>query len=235
MSLAASLARAAPVSSNDVRRFAAEFERFAKEDAQYPPPPNPVLFVGSSSIRLWTNLADSFPTWRPLNRGFGGATMTDLLAAFDRVVTPYRPRALVVYCGENDIARGRDAIETANDYEEFLRRCHRLRPDMLVAVLSMKPSPRRWALWPAMQKANERIREICAAHGGDYLDVGTCLLVPSGIEPDPQLFRPDQLHLNDRGYARWQNLLAQWLDRRLGSAASVSAGSAPNDRGLGSQ
>ncbi len=230
----AGLAGSSASRTNALHRYSAEFERFALEDKQRPLQPDPVVFVGSSSIRLWTNLAECFPKWRPLNRGFGGSTMTDLLGAFDCVIAPYRPRALVVYCGENDIAQGRDPIETANDYEELLRRCRQLRPDMLVAVLSMKPSPRRWTLWPAMQKANERIREICGAHGADYLDVATCLLVPSGAEPDPQLFRPDQLHLNERGYARWQTTIEQWLQRRVGQPSGAPATTATEANGSSS-
>ncbi len=153
-----------------------------------------------------------FPGRPVLNRGFGGSTMRDLLAAFDRVIGVYRPAVLVVYCGENDIALGRDPIETAEDYRILFERCRRLRPDMRIAVVSMKPSPRRWAPWPQMRRANERIAAIGWGFGADFLDVVPLMLTPAG-EPRGELFREDRLHLNVEGYRLWREVIGAWLSR----------------------
>src|SRR5688500_3758063 len=80
-----------------------EIEAFAEIDRKQTPPPNPILFVGSSSVRMWTNLRSSFPRLKVINRGFGGSRFEDVNYYFDRIVTPYNPKTIVLYAGENDI------------------------------------------------------------------------------------------------------------------------------------
>lgn len=204
-------------------RYDAVFQEFARQDAAHPPPADPIVFTGSSSVRLWKTLARDFPGLPVLNRGFGGSTMTDLLQAFDRVIAPYRPAAAVIYCGENDIALGRDPIETADDYRELLRRCRALRPDMKIAVIAMKPSPKRWALWDAMRRANRRVAELCAEAEADFLDVAPLMLGADGL-PRPELFLDDRLHMNADGYRIWIGLIEPWLRRRGRVPTPISAG-----------
>ncbi|MCX7818058.1 MAG: GDSL-type esterase/lipase family protein [Kiritimatiellae bacterium] len=204
-------------------RFADQIAAFDREDAARPPPADPIVFTGSSSIRLWTTLTNDFPGAPVLNRGFGGATMRDLLERFDRVVAAYRPRALVVYCGENDVALGRDPIETANDYIELIRRCRLVRPDMKILVVLMKPSPRRWHLWTQFKAANRRIQEICVTEGVAILDVAPAMLGADGC-PRPELYRDDRLHLTALGYHQWAEQIREWLRREglIAPAASLT-------------
>ena len=79
------------------------------------------MFIGSSSIRLWTSLATDFPGMPVLNRGFGGSQLPEVTAYVDRIVTPYRPRQVIVYCGGNDIDGGRTAAEVLADYQALVR------------------------------------------------------------------------------------------------------------------
>ena len=198
---------AAPAATN---RFEKEIRAFAAQDAVRRPPAEPILFAGSSSIRMWKTLAEDFPGLPVLNRGFGGARMVDLLPAFDRVIAPYRPRMLIVYCGENDIGGKRDPVATADDYVELLRRCRELRPDMKIAVIPMKPSPKRWSFWPQMQQGNARIAAHCAKAGVAYLDVVPDMLGADG-QPRPELFIADHLHMNADGYRIWTAHVTRWL------------------------
>lgn len=191
-------------------RFETEILAMALRDATNPPPSGPILFVGSSSIRMWKTLEDDFPGLPVVNNGFGGARMVDLLPAFDRVIAPYTPPVLILYCGENDIGKSRDPIETADDYVELIRRCRALRSDMRIAVIPMKPSIRRWALWYEMKLGNARIAEHCAAAGVDVIDVVPPMLGPDGL-PRPEIFVADKLHMNDAGYRIWTRLVADWL------------------------
>ncbi len=213
----------APTPSLPSGRFADQIAAFDRADAALPPPADAIVFTGSSTIRRWTTLTNDFAGLPVLNRGFGGSTMTDLLERFDRVIGVYRPRAVVIYCGENDIALGRDAIETANDYVELLRRCRQVRPDMKILVVLMKPSPKRWHLWPQMTTANRRIEQICAEAGVATLDVAPAMLGANG-EPRPELYVEDRLHLSAAGYQIWTERIRDWLRRE--GIAPASAGPA---------
>ncbi len=194
-------------------RFEAEIRAMARRDATNPPPANPIVFAGSSSIRMWKTLKDDFSGLPVLNNGFGGARMMDLLPAFDRVIAPYKPPVLVLYCGENDIAGGRDAAATADDYIELIRRCRALRTDMKIAVIPMKPSIKRWALWPKIQAGNARIAAHCAAGGVDVIDIVPDMLGADG-QPKPELFLKDNLHMTAEGYRIWTRRVMEWLGRQ---------------------
>ncbi|MFO1462074.1 MAG: SGNH/GDSL hydrolase family protein [Verrucomicrobiota bacterium] len=192
--------RAAP---QNPQAFESEIQEYEATDRRTPPPPRPVLFVGSSSFRLWTNAASSFPGQPILNRGFGGSTMRDLLHYFDRVVLPYHPRVVVVYEGDNDLARGDSPAAVASDYVEFLDRMESQLPGIPVLLLAVKPSGSRAALMPAQQDLNSRLAAF-AAHRPNvqFVDTFSPLLNDRG-EPDPALFKADRLHLNQQGYDTW--------------------------------
>jgi len=212
MALSGTPVRSATPAVAFTNRFANEIAAFDRADALQPPPSDPVVFTGSSTIRRWLTLTNDFRGLPVLNRGFGGSTMTDLLERFDRVIGVYRPRAVVLYCGENDVALGRDPVETANDYIELLRRCRAVRPDMKILVLLMKPSPKRWHLWPQMMAANRRIEQICAEAGVTALDLAPAMLGPDG-QPRPELFVEDRLHLSADGYRILAERIRDWLRR----------------------
>ena len=96
----AQAARRRPLGSRD--------RRFEAADKQTPPPKDAVLFVGSSSIRLW-DLKKSFPDLVAINRGFGGSQMSDAARHARRLINVYKPRLIVLYEGDNDLnaRRGR--------------------------------------------------------------------------------------------------------------------------------
>lgn len=183
--------------------FESEIQEFEQTDRRTPPPPHPVLFVGSSSFRLWTNVASSFPGHPILNRGFGGSTMRDLLHDFDRLVLPYHPQAVVVYEGDNDLARGDSPASVASDYVEFLDRMERQLPGIPVILLAVKPSGSRASLMGTQQDLNSRLAAF-AAHRRNvqFVDTFSPLLNDRG-EPNPAFFKADRLHLSQEGYEAW--------------------------------
>jgi lysophospholipase L1-like esterase len=220
LSSPAGSATAAEAPATVTNRFEAEILAMARRDATNPPPAEPIVFAGSSSIRMWKSLAADFPGRPVLNNGFGGARMSDLLQAFDRVIAPYRPPVLVVYCGENDVAHGRDAVATADDYLELFRRCRALRADMKIAVIPMKPSIKRWALWPALKAGNARIAQHCAEAGVDYLDIVPEMLGTDG-QPRPELLIADNLHMSADGYRIWTRHVTRWLEGKTDRRATA--------------
>ena len=195
----------------DSARFAPELNAFIREDSASPPPPAPVLFVGSSSIRFWDSLAADFPGLPVLNRGFGGSRMDDLLRYADRVVFRYKPKAIVFYEGDNDLQDGRTPARIAGDVAEFLSRVRKALPQSRVVCIAVKPSPSRWALIDKMRQTNSLLQAVVAQDTmATYVDVFTPMLGADG-RPRAELFRDDSLHMTPAGYAIWRQAVAPAL------------------------
>ena len=200
--------------------FSNEIAAFARADAAEPPIANATLFLGSSSIRLW-DIKGSFADIGTVNRGFGGATTPDVLHYYKRLLPRAKPRSIVVYVGENDLAAGATPDKVANDVLTLLRQLRADYPRAHIAYLSLKPSPIRWTLWPRMAAVNMAVAARSKAMKFDYVDVSRSLLAADGL-PDASLFRPDGLHMNPRGYARWTQLVDAYLDRAISADGSAA-------------
>jgi lysophospholipase L1-like esterase len=210
--LGACAARApAPEPEVPFERWEGEIRKFEAADREHPPPKGGILFVGSSSIRLWTSLSEDFPNRNALNRGFGGSELEDSTHYADRIVVPYQPRIIVLYAGDNDLARGKTPQRVLEDYQSFVRRVRQKLPDVKIVYLAIKPSPARIALLEQMRAANDLIRRYLASQRNlSYVDVFTPMLGRDGT-PRPELFGPDGLHMNRQGYELWKDLLAPEL------------------------
>jgi lysophospholipase L1-like esterase len=215
-----------------------EVRAYEAQDAAQAPPAGATLFVGSSSIRGWTNLAASFPGRTVLNRGFGGSQMSDLLAYFDRLVVPYRPPLMVVYEGDNDLASAKTVAQVFADYVAFAARVEHRLPATEVVFLAVKPSPSRAAYMPKFAEFNALLKAFCAGNPHfRFVDVYTPMLNDQG-QPRPELFQSDQLHMVAAGYALWTSVIAPVLDeapflpaRRIlvdfGAATATTVSGAP--------
>ncbi|HYI42787.1 MAG TPA: GDSL-type esterase/lipase family protein [Sphingomicrobium sp.] len=189
--------------------FRDEILRFAETDQATPPPKCPVLFVGSSSIRMWTTLAHDMAPLPVLNRGFGGSTISDVNRYFDRVVTRYRPRAIVFYAGENDIDSGQPPAHVADQFRRFLDMKWARLGDVPVFYISAKPSKARAAQLPRQSELNARIRALAASRTDlKFIDVVSAML--SGGRPR-DIYVEDGLHMNAAGYAIWRDHIARAL------------------------
>lgn len=185
-----------------------EIVAFEARDKASPPALGQALFIGSSSIRMWTSLAEDMKPVPVLNRGFGGSKTTDMLAVFDRIVLPYKPGVIVYYCGDNDLGMDNtDAQAAADGFVAFDQRSRSEWPSVQVFYIAIKPSVQRWGNWNAMKKANAIVEAYCdRTPGATYLDVVTPALGADG-KPDPTTFREDGLHLNAKGYAIWTSVI----------------------------
>lgn len=185
-----------------------EIRAFEASDFADPPVPGQVLFVGSSSIRMWATLPEDMAPMPVLNRGFGGSKTQEVLAVFDRIVLPYRPSVIVYYCGDNDLGTDNTDWESAaNGFIAFDQLARAVWPDVRVFNIPIKASVARWGNWEAMRRANEIVREYCeATPGATYLDTVTPTLTSEGT-PDPTIFLEDGLHLNAKGYAIWTTVV----------------------------
>lgn len=215
--------RAPRINADPAFPFSNEIEAFAKTNEAGPPIPGATLFLGSSSIRLW-DIRGSFPDIGTVNRGFGGATTPDVLHYYPRLLPQAKPRSIVVYVGENDLAAGATPEKVSKDILALLKRLRADFPKAHIAWLSLKPSPIRWTLWPKMAAVNMTVAARARVSGFDYIDTARVLLAPDGL-PDASLFRPDGLHMNPKGYVRWTKLVDAYLDSVQMADAGAKAAS----------
>lgn len=194
-----------PVASADWSRAMAEF---AAQDATAPTAPGCVLFLGSSSIRLWKTLKEDFPGVPVVNRGFGGSQIVDAIVHFDRLVLPHHPRLIVFYSGTNDVTAGKSPEQVVQDFETFCAKVHAVRPETKILFVSLQYAPSRWHLREKMATTNAAIAQFCAADARrSFVDTNPGMLAANGA-PDETLYSADRLHMAAGGYAVWAKLLS---------------------------
>lgn len=191
--------------------FESEIAAYEAMDRQNPPPTGAVLFLGSSSIRLWTTLAQDFPELQVLNRGFGGSEISDSVRYAPRIVLPYKPRMIVFYAGGNDINAGKTPEKVLQDFKEFVREVHKFLPRTRIVYISMNPAVSRWKKEPQFVEGNRLIEDYVQSAAKkkmplNFLDSHTKLLSATG-EARPEIYRTDGLHLNSQGYQLWTAIL----------------------------
>ena len=189
----------------------AEWEKaiatFERKDVKFPPPKGAIVVVGSSTIRLWTNIRNDLAPLEILPRGFGSSTADDVDFYLDRIVLPYEPRAVVIYEGDHDLQLGMSQAFILERYTSVVQRIGTAYPDARIYMIAVKPSPKFASLWPASQQLNGMLAGLCGqVPHCTFIDVGPYLLLANG-KPNPAYYRGDRVHFNDAGYAVWNGIL----------------------------
>jgi len=188
-------------------RWDKDIAAFEAQDRTNPPPKGAILFIGSSSIRLWKTLAEDLPDHKVINRGFGGSQIEDSVHFVDRMVVPYQPKRIVMYAGGNDINGGKTPEQVASDFKAFVAKVHAKLPDTKIAYISIAPNPARWAQVERVKGANGLIREFTRTDKRlQFIDVFPHMLGENGM-PLPDIFVDDRLHMNEKGYAIWKRVV----------------------------
>jgi lysophospholipase L1-like esterase len=213
LALAGLVLLAAAAAAQQPGPWEAEIAAFEARDRTSPPPQGEIVFVGSSSIRLW-DVEKYFPGLPIINRGFGGSRLADAVRYAERIVIPYKPRLVVVYAGDNDIDGGATSEQVAVQFEQFVRTLRAKLPEVRIVFIGIKPSLQRWAVVERMRLANALIRAY-ALHDDNlaFVDVDQAMLGWDET-PRPELFVPDGLHLTPYGYELWSALLRPLLTAR---------------------
>jgi lysophospholipase L1-like esterase len=193
-------------------RFWDDVQTIKHYDRMYNPPAHPILFTGSSSIRKWGDLERTFASYVVMNRGIGGAVVNDITFYLDDIVFPYQPRQIVLYVGENDLP---DAASTADSVLERTKRLfYRIRerlPDVPIVYISMKPSPSREKFQQKAIAANALIKDFLSRQKqAVFIDIFHPMLTADG-KTRPELFVSDMLHMNEKGYKIWRELVTPHL------------------------
>lgn len=188
-----------------------DMEAFAKLDAAQPPVKGGIVFVGSSSIRRWDTLAADFPDHRVVNRGFGGSELFDTVNYFDRAVLPHQPRLIVLYAGGNDLNAGKTPERIEADFRALVALVKKKLPATRLAYISSAGNPARWKQVESVRDLNRRIEALAKADPQlTYINVFDPMLGADGL-PQPDIFVEDRLHMNAKGYALWQRVIAPHL------------------------
>lgn len=133
--------------------------------------------------------------------------MKEALYYSHRVLLPYKPKAVVLYEGDNDIAQGISAQMVADTFCEFVQNLHKHLPETRVYFISIKPSIARFAVWNEMKEANRLIEQECLkSEFLTYIDVACAMLDEQG-NPKPELYLQDKLHITRDAYKIWTSIL----------------------------
>lgn len=187
--------------------------KFEAQDRLKPPLPGLILFVGSSSFTLWSTMEQDLSPLPVLNRGFGGAKIGDVVHYVERIVYPYRPRAVVLFAGTNDISGPNPATvrQVFDGYRAFIQCVHSSLPNIPIYYIAITPTPSRWKYWSIVNAANSAIKEYAESDPRlHFIDLTKHLLTSDG-KPDRSLYRFDGIHPNKKGYARWIGVIKPLL------------------------
>lgn len=194
----------------DPLRFAKQIEDFDSLDMVKPVPENCVLFLGSSSMRMWKTAESTFQDYNVINRGFGGSQHSDALYYFSRLVLRYRPTKIVFYEGDNDIAAGKSPERILSDFKKFVALVEEYLPETELGFVAIKPSPSRWDMSPQMIEANNLIKAYCETNSKlTFIDVWPKMVNSKGAKQ--KLFIKDMLHMNEKGYKIWTKKVEPFL------------------------
>jgi len=200
-----------PLQAQDPLRFEKEVEELTSGDKSLNKK-DIILFTGSSSIRMWSDMQSYFPGHNIVNRGFGGSETNDLLFYFDKIILPYKPKQIFIYEGDNDLNSGKSAAEILASSDiliELIRK--NVSEEVQVFFISPKPSIARWHLKAKYENYNQQLKMWTAKQKYvTFIDVWTPLLDQRGTVMK-DIFLEDGLHLNKKGYAIWAKVIGKFI------------------------
>jgi lysophospholipase L1-like esterase len=181
-------------------RWEKEIAAYEAKDHQSPPPKGAILFIGSSTIRLWKTLDQDFADKKLINRGFGGSQIAHATHFAERIIFPYEPKQIILRAGGNDLHGGKSVEQVFADYKDFVAKVRTTLPETEIVYISMSPAPARWNEREANKQLNELIADYAKNNPGlKYVETYDTTLGPDGKARE-ELFVADRLHFNAEGY-----------------------------------
>ena len=197
-----------------------DIQKFEAADKTNPPPEGAVLFIGSSTIRMWKTLKEDFPNHKVINRGFGGSQIADSVYYADRIVIPYKPKMILLYAGGNDINAGKAPEVVFEDFKAFVVKVRAKLPAVRIAFMSSGPSLARWAQAEKLRKLNQLIKDYVGNDTSmDFIEAFDVFLGPDG-KPRSELYVSDKLHNSAEGYKIRAELVRPYLEKFNKKAAA---------------
>ena len=201
----------------EVKAWESDIEKFEQLDVTKSYPSDAILLAGSSSIRMWSTIGKDMLPYNVIQRGYGGAKLSDFAVYADRIIYPHPCQAIVIFIA-NDISgndNDKSPLEVSQLFKKTLYIIRRKFADTPVFWISITPTPSRWHVWPEISEANGMIKEICESHRNTYyIDTEKYFTNASGL-PRSELFLDDKLHLNEEGYRIWSGIIKNELNNVL--------------------
>ena len=199
------------------QNFISEIKNFEKQDSVSMPVSGQILLVGSSTFRFWVTSKEDLAGYPTINRGFGGSQMSDVNYYFDRIVSKYNPKMILVYEGDNDLAAGESPETVFEDFKIFADKVKSQLPNSEVGYCSVRPSIARTNMRDKQVQVNQLIKDFCKKNKGFYfMDTYKEYFLPNG-DLMPDVFVADKLHLNKQGYEIWTKATRKFLKKRFKS------------------
>lgn len=195
----------------DASRFQEEILEIQKKyDTLWDNSKETIVFTGSSSIRLWKDLQESFPKHQIVNSGFGGSQASDLLAYTNELILQYNPGKVFIYEGDNDINDNKRPKDVISIFKEIISKIKDAKPETLIVIISAKPSLARWHLKRKYKSLNRRFNRLCKKDQSlDYANIWNIMLDKKKLRQD--IFIEDGLHLNSKGYELWDQIISNYI------------------------
>jgi hypothetical protein len=204
-------------SSPEVKIWEPDIQKFEQLDRTITYSNDAILFAGSSSIRLWTSLERDLAPYHVIQRGFGGSKLSDLAVYAHKIFDPHPCRAIVLFVANDITGSNQDKTpkEVASLFRSVLRTIRKTHNETPVFWIEITPTSSRWKVWPEIQKVNSSIQDICTRQKNTYfIQTDSAFLNGEGL-PKDELFREDKLHLTEKGYAVWTEIINNSLNKVL--------------------
>jgi hypothetical protein len=201
----------------EVKAWEPEIKKFEQLDSSETYQEKSIVFAGSSSIRLWSTLKEDMAPYPVIQRGYGGAKLSDFAVYAERIFDPHPCKAIVIFIA-NDIFGGegdKQPEEVLSLYKNVVKKIRKHHPGTPVFWIAITPTASRWKVWPEIKKANNLIKEYSDKHKNLYFITTDFAFLGEDGKPINEYFRDDQLHLNPDGYAVWSKIIKGELDRVL--------------------
>lgn len=189
---------------NEVKRISAKYDSLGWS-------PGGTVFTGSSTIRMWSSLEETFSEENLINTGFGGSKASDLEQHLFPLVIKFEPSRVFIYEGDNDLWANVEVASILTSLDNIVTRIHLIYPNTEIFLIGAKPSPSRWEKKANYQIFNQMLSEYCRAKENvEFVDVWQALTNSDG-SPRPELYLKDQLHLNAEGYQIWAGIFNRFF------------------------
>jgi lysophospholipase L1-like esterase len=200
------------LNAQDPTRFKSEIEELVQKEHQFEPGKKLVLFTGSSSVRMWKDVAEYFPDYNVINHGFGGSHFSDLIYYYEELIPKYNPDYLFIYEGDNDIASNKKPGKILKEAKELVGHIQQDLPKTKVVLISPKPSVARWHLSKNYQKLNKKLERFAKKTDNlEYADVWSAML-DENDQVFTDVFLDDNLHMNKKGYDIWGKVIGEFME-----------------------
>jgi len=199
------------LNAQDPYRFKSQIDELDQTEYQFDSGKKLILFTGSSSVRMWKDVADYFPEYNVINNGFGGSHLSDLIYYYDQLIPKYNPDYLFIYEGDNDIASDKKPRKILKEAKLLVARIQKDLPQTKVVLISAKPSIARWQYSKKYNRLNKKLERLCRKNDNmEFADVWSAMLNENG-QVFTDVFLDDNLHMNSKGYDIWGEVIGKFL------------------------